>query len=122
MKNEIKPLLKIYDIELFGDYIDFVYNSNIWGPYYRIIVKFILKPKNVSHISPKEVKHISEFLYLADSETLRFGENIETFDYDDVPIIKYLQMGSELGEFVANTMIDKAEEVVSEYIKLKNEN
>jgi hypothetical protein len=56
---------------------------------------------------------------LVDSETLRFGENIETFDYDDVPIIKYLQMGSELGGFVANTMVDKAEEVVLKYLKNK---
>lgn len=122
MKNEIKTLLKIYDIELFGHYVDFMYNSNIWGPYYRIFVKFILKPKNVSPISPKEVIHKSYFIYLVDSETLRFDENIETFDYDDVPIVKYLQMGSELGEFIANTTIDKAEEVVSKNIKLKNEN
>jgi hypothetical protein len=117
MEDTIKKvLLRNYDMKVQGDLVDFQYYDRELGSFNIIIVKFFLIPKNISPITPKEVSHVSEFLYIHKTKSLRFHQNIDTFNFDDVPIMKYISLTDKLGEFIANVMIDKAEEIVSKHL------
>lgn len=108
-------LLKNYNMKVKGDLIDFQYIDELAGPFNIVIVKFFLKPKNISPITPKEVSHVSEFLYIHKTKSLKFGQIIDTFNFDEVPIMRYISMEGEFGSFIANVSIDKAEEIVSKH-------
>jgi hypothetical protein len=117
MEDTIKKvLLRNYDMKVQGDLVDFQYYDRELGSFNIIIVKFFLIPKNISPITPKEVSHVSEFSYIHKTKSLRFHQNIDTFNFDDVPIMKYISLSDKLGEFIANVMIDKAEEIVSKHL------
>jgi hypothetical protein len=117
MEDTIKKvLLRNYDMKVQGDLVDFQYYDREPGPFNIIIVKFFLIPKNISPITPKEVSHVSEFLYIHKTKSLKFHQIIDTFNFDDVPIMKYISLSDKLGEFIANVMVDKAQEIVSKHL------
>lgn len=119
MENElIKVLSKTYDIITKYDYFkEPLYRGN--EPYYLIITKIIFKPKNISTITPKEVGHSEEFHYYPNGDSLVDYLTIDTFNWDDIPILKYMSATPIINIITMNKLTEMAEEVVLKYLKKK---
>ena len=113
MENElINVLSKTYDIIATSDYFkEPLYRGN--EPYYLIVSKIIFKPKKISTITPKEVGHSEEFHYYLNEDKLVDYLTIDSFSWDDIPILKYMSATP-----IINTIIMKKLTVLAEDVDL----
>jgi hypothetical protein len=119
MENElINVLSKTYDIIATSDYFkEPLYRGN--EPYYLIVSKIIFKPKKISTITPKEVGHSEEFHYYLNEDKLVDYLTIDSFSWDDIPILKYMSATPIINTIIMKKLTEMAEEVVLKYLKKK---
>lgn len=119
MEDElINVLSKNYDIITTSDYVkETLYRGN--EPYHIIVSKIIFKPKNISTITPKEIGHSEEFHYYPNEDRLVDYLTIDSFSWDDIPILKYMSATPIINTIIRKKLTEMAEEVVLKYLKNK---
>jgi hypothetical protein len=117
MENKLKEILsKHYEIK-----IDRSYNPiKKWDiykrdNYYSIKVIIFFTPIKINPLTPKEVSISADFKYFPLEDYLTLNTVIDEFNYDEMPIIRYIISYVDMERFFKDTLLrNQAEQVVKQ--------